>query len=278
MALGETGQCSSHTRQSRPSVKGIHRARLIKAVPILLFCFTSRGILGMAPVGQTWGAQGAIIFTVTQSGNQARGVEAVQARLPPGRLQRSRGQTLKHSPQRIQRERNAASDSHPGRADHRIHPVCRATEPESDQRHGHNTGGHGGHHLPPSQSGSALAGRPPEFKGHPALLARPPGLLHTQLALGHLVLWGTASVVRSPLILHTSWQSPQSGQSLPGRRRSQENRATRPYKAPKGHKARHQKRRSNLSRATIIAKQETVKNGSRKTCFRKGSITAFRNS
>ena len=53
MALSETGHISSQTRQSRFSAKGMHRFSSMRAMPMTIRRFSSRGNSGMAPVGQT---------------------------------------------------------------------------------------------------------------------------------------------------------------------------------------------------------------------------------
>jgi len=53
MALGETGQCSSHTMQGFPNFQGMQRLRSIQAEPILILFLASISSSWMAPVGQT---------------------------------------------------------------------------------------------------------------------------------------------------------------------------------------------------------------------------------
>ena len=53
IALSETGHIYSQTRQSRFSAKRMHLFSSMRAMPMTIRRFSSRGNSGMAPVGQT---------------------------------------------------------------------------------------------------------------------------------------------------------------------------------------------------------------------------------
>jgi len=94
MALGDVGQCS---RKPNNPAFGVRNAPgLIDESSSIRWPASHPGALWDGPGGADLGAEIAAVFAITQAGDQAGGVETVQPRFPPDRLQSPVGQTLKH--------------------------------------------------------------------------------------------------------------------------------------------------------------------------------------